>query len=225
MQQQGFFITGTDTGVGKTTVAIALLHWLNRQHYKTTALKPIESGCHRSQGQLYGQDSLALQQTCNVGLDYDQVNPIRLETAIAPHIAASEQNIHLSVQYLLQSSQPVLQIVSDYLVVEGAGGWQVPLNENETMADFAVALSFPVILVVGLRLGCLNHAYLTLESIKAKGVRCLGWVANILHEDMLALNENLFTLQQQLPIPQLAIVHHKQYLSEIDFALNLLSGV
>lgn len=219
MQQRGFFITGTDTGVGKTSVAIALLHWLNQQGYQTAALKPLESGCTKRDGQLYGEDGLQLQQTCSVPLTYQQINPIALELAIAPHIAAEKMGLSLTVEKLLQASQPVLNTASDYLIVEGAGGWHMPLNADETIADFAVKLNLPVLLVVGLRLGCLNHARLTLEAIENKGLSCVGWVANILSLEMSAVAENIVALQQQLSIPHLATLEYAQSLASVDFSL------
>ena len=200
----GFFIAGTDTGVGKTQVACALLASINQQGFRSVALKPVASGCVATAEGWRNDDALLLQQAANVSVSYQQVNPFAFAPAIAPHLAAAQMGQSLSVASLQQSIQSSVSLDADYIVVEGVGGWQVPLNATETMADFAVALGFPVILVVGLRLGCLNHALLTAQSLHHSGVRVAGWIANLLDADMLSVADNVNTLKERLPFPLLA---------------------
>ncbi|MDD0845277.1 dethiobiotin synthase [Pseudomonas sp. Gutcm_11s] len=203
---QAFFITGTDTEIGKTTIAAGLLHAARRAGLSTAAAKPVASGCVRTAAGLRNDDALALLAQCSLALGYDEVNPFAFEPAIAPHLAAREAGVELSVARLLPSVQRVLQYAADFTVVEGAGGWRVPLTGRESLSDLAVALDLPVVLVVGVRLGCINHAVLSAEAIERDGLRLAGWVANIVDAQTSRLEENLATLAERLSAPCLGRV-------------------
>lgn len=198
------FITGTDTGVGKTYIATRLLKQYNDKGLKTIGLKPVASGCELTNGKLYNDDARALQQAASVKLDYDLVNPFAFLPPIAPHLAAHATKTTLTVHTLIEKTKTALQIPADIRLVEGAGGWLLPLNDRETMADFVIRQNFSVILVVGMRLGCLNHALLTANIMQATNVHCIGWIANCMDPSMPYLNENIETLKQQLWMPHLA---------------------
>lgn len=195
--RNGFFITGTDTDVGKTYLAVQLLNAFNAAGLTTAALKPIASGCVSTEAGLRNQDALLLQQAASLKFSYEEVNPIAIPLPIAPYLTNAEVQPSLTVNKLLINCQSILKCSADYILVEGVGGWQVPLNETETMADLAKELELPVILVVAMRLGCLNHALLTWGAIKHKGVKITGWVANCLDPNMQFLTENIATLARQ----------------------------
>ncbi len=199
MTARGYFITGTDTGVGKTLVTGALL--LNARAFglRAVGLKPVSAGCSRVHGQLLNDDALLLQRLSPVPLDYPAVNPVALEPALAPHIAAARAGVHLDAATLAAHVMRIAADGQDVLVVEGAGGWLVPLNDHETMADLATWLGYPVILVVAMRLGCLNHALLTAAAVEKAGLTLAGWVANTTGPAMDALDENLQALEARLP--------------------------
>ena len=201
-----FFITGTDTDVGKTTVAAGLLHAARLRGLSTAVAKPVASGCARTPQGLRNGDALALLGECSLALDYAEVNPFAFEPAIAPHLAAREVGVDLSVAALLPPVRQVLARGADFSLVEGAGGWRVPLAGRESLSDLAVALRLPVILVVGVRLGCINHALLTAEAIARDGLTLAGWVANVLDPATSRLEENLATLSERLPAPCLGRV-------------------
>lgn len=205
MAKHAFFVTGTDTGVGKTCIAAGLLQAANLRGLTTAALKPVAAGCERTPDGLRNEDALRLQSVISTPLDYEQINPVALEPAIAPHIAALEARRPLSTDRLAGYCRGVLG-QADFTVVEGAGGWRVPLNPAETLADLARLLNLPVILVVGVRLGCLNHALLTAEAIARDGLPLAGWVANVLDPDMPRLRENVDALGQRLRAPFLGWV-------------------
>lgn len=196
-----FFIAGTDTDAGKTTVACGLLHAARQRGLSTAAAKPVASGCEVTPEGLRNGDALALLGECSVALDYAEVNPIAFAPAIAPHLAASEAGIELTVKILLPSVHQVLAYGADLTLVEGAGGWRVPLSGRENLSDLAVALGLPVILVVGVRLGCINHALLSAEAIARDGLPLAGWVANVIDPHTARLDENLATLAERLPAP------------------------
>ncbi|MCQ4315509.1 dethiobiotin synthase [Stutzerimonas zhaodongensis] len=201
-----FFITGTDTEVGKTTIAAALLHAARRAGLSTAAAKPVASGCERTTDGLRNNDALALLGECSLSMRYEQVNPFAFEPAIAPHLAAREAGIELSVAKLLQPVRDMLEMGADFSVVEGAGGWRVPLAGRETLSELSIQLGLPVILVVGVRLGCINHALLSAEAIARDGLHLAGWVANIVDPATSRLQENLETLTERLAAPCLGQV-------------------
>ena len=203
---KAFFVTGTDTEIGKTTIAASLLHAARLAGLSTAAAKPVASGCEQTAAGLRNDDALALLGQCSLALDYAEVNPFAFAPAIAPHLAAREAAVELSVARLRPAVQQVLARGADFTLVEGAGGWRVPLAGRETLADLAVALELPVILVVGVRLGCINHAVLTAEAIARDGLHLAGWVANIVDPQTSRLEENLATLAERLPAPCLGRV-------------------
>ncbi len=203
--QKRIFITGTDTDVGKTLVTSCLIEKFQQAKCTVRAIKPVAAGCVWLEGQLKNSDALTLQQSMQQPISYDLVNPIALESSIAPHIAAAKENRTLSVQSLQQQCN-LSQHQTDILLIEGAGGWLVPLNDNETLADFAIAESLDVILVVGLKLGCINHAMLTANTINASGLKLVGWVANIIDPNMLVIDENIETIKQQIKAPLIATI-------------------
>ena len=200
---QSYFVTGTDTEVGKTAVACALLEAANQCGLKTAAIKPVAAGCD-DQGR--NDDALQLQQAMSVAMPYEQVNPVALQAAIAPHIAAAREGRTLQVSRLAGLCRGVMLGGADMVLIEGAGGWRVPLGPRETLADLAKELRVGVILVVGMRLGCINHALLTAEAIARDGLHLAGWVANQPGERMKSHEENLDTLLRLMPAPLLGEV-------------------
>lgn len=199
---RGYFITGTDTGIGKTRVGVALLHALRRQGRPALGFKPVASGCDATAAGLRNADALALQAAGARPLPYSVVNPYAFAPPVAPHLAAARAGVAIDLRRItdvIASARP------EWAVVEGVGGWLVPLNERETVADLAAALRLPVILVVGLRLGCLNHALLTVAAIRARRIALAGWVANLIDpafaDDAAA---NIASLQARLDLPLLA---------------------
>jgi len=204
---KGFFITGTDTGVGKTWMTAALLHAMAAQGLCVAGLKPLACGGHASNEGWRHEDAELLMQHASVALPYATVNPILLREPIAPHIAARHAGLRLSAATLHETCTSLEEKV-DYLLIEGVGGWEVPLNDNETTANFARLLGLPVILVVGIRLGCLNHALLSCDAILRQQLSLAGWIANIIDGEMLNIPENIAALEERLPAPRLGTVPH-----------------
>jgi len=201
-----FFVTGTDTEIGKTTIAAGLLHAARLAGLSTAAAKPVASGCVQTADGLRNDDALALLGECTLALRYDEVNPLAFEPAIAPHLAAQEACVRLNVAALQGPVQAVLDKRADFTLVEGAGGWRVPLAEGQALSDLAIALQLPVILVVGVRLGCINQALLTAEAILRDGLPLAGWVANLVDPQTSRLEDNLATLAERLSAPCLGYV-------------------
>ncbi len=193
----GYFITGTDTGVGKTVVTLGLMARLQAQGKTVAAMKPVASGCERTAAGLVNDDASQLLRQSSVALPYALVNPYAFEPPIAPHIAAARAGVSISID-AIRSACAEIAGKADYVLVEGVGGWQVPLNADETLADLARALDLEVILVVGIRLGCLNHALLTAEAISACGCVPAGWVANRLPPGAECAEENINALKSRL---------------------------
>ena len=210
----GFFIAGTDTGVGKTWMTAALSHDLAERGLRVAGLKPLSCGGRETQDGWRHEDAELLMQTASVSLPYATVNPYSLREPIAPHIAARHADIRLTAANIAASCRAV-QGELDCLLVEGVGGWEVPINEEETTADVACLLGYPVILVVGIRLGCLNHALLTRDAILSKQLKIAGWIANCIDPHMREVAENIAALEARLPGPRLATVPH---LSAFDAA-------
>jgi dethiobiotin synthetase len=202
-----YFITGTDTDVGKTYVSCALLN--TYKHYKTLGLKPIASGAKRFKDQLYNDDALKLMSCSTLKYDYQQVNPFVFEPPIAPHIAALKSGIPVTTQDIMSHLHFLHDTHYDLCLIEGAGGWRVPLNNREDLSDIAIQLHVPVILVVGMKLGCISHARLTAESIVASGAQLAGWIANCIDPNMRELHENIATLKNRLPAPMLATLPYQ----------------
>ena len=203
---QAYFIAGTDTDVGKTTIAAGLLHAARVQGLSTLGAKPVASGCTMTAKGLRNSDAQALIDESSIKLDYQQVNPFAFEPAIAPHVAAREAGVALEVAALARAMRHVLDQGADFTLVEGAGGWRVPLSDQANLSDLAIALKLPVILVVGVRLGCINHALLSAEAIARDGLQLAGWVANVIEPKTARLEENLASLAERLPAPCLGRV-------------------
>ncbi|WAJ37021.1 dethiobiotin synthase [Pseudomonas sp. GOM7] len=201
-----YFVTGTDTEIGKTTIAAGLLHAARLRGLSTAAAKPVASGCVMTAQGLRNDDALALLGECSLPLRYEEVNPLAFAPAIAPHLAAREAGVTLDVATLQKAVEAILERGADFTLVEGAGGWRVPLAGQQTLSDLPVALNLPVILVVGVRLGCINHAVLSAEAIARDGLHLAGWVANIVDADTSRLADNLATLGERLPAPCLGQV-------------------
>ncbi|MGM3386453.1 dethiobiotin synthase [Stutzerimonas stutzeri] len=219
--ERAFFITGTDTEVGKTTIAAGLLHAARLAGLSTAAVKPVASGCDVTAEGLRNSDALALLGECTLPLRYEEVNPLAFEPAIAPHLAAREVSSELTVAAIASPVRRVLASGAAFTVVEGAGGWRVPLAGRETLADLAINLKLPVILVVGVRLGCINHALLSAEAIERDGLVLAGWVANIVDPATSRLQENLATLAERLSAPCLGQVPRLQNASPAEVARYL----
>ncbi|GLP96659.1 dethiobiotin synthase [Paraferrimonas sedimenticola] len=204
------FITGTDTDSGKTLISAALLTLAKG---KTAGFKPIASGCDNTEAGLRNADAQALMAAANTELEYATVNPLSFEPAIAPHIAAAEQNVSLCCELLNQVMDFDALKDLDFALVEGAGGWLLPFNQSETMADWVEQQGWPVLLVVGVKLGCLNHAMLTVADLKARGVTLAGWVANQVEPDMDYFQDNVDYLTQAIDAPCFGVVPYLQRVS------------
>ena len=200
-----YFITGTDTGVGKTLISCALLHAFATQGKRVIGMKPIAAGC--DEGGL-NEDVKQLLAINNVAARSEWVNPYSFPQFIAPHIAARNAGVTIELEKISSAYQS-LATQADVVIVEGVGGFRVPLNKSQDSAELALQLGLPVILVVGMRLGCLNHALLTARAIEDCGLKCAGWVANVIDAEMSALSENIEALQQRLASPLLGAVPHQ----------------
>lgn len=201
-----FFVTGTDTGVGKTLVTAALLQAARARGLSTLGMKPLATGCDETPQGLCSEDALLLRQHSTIEVPYAMSNPVSLRLPVAPHIAAQQEERRLDAGRLEGYCRAVLMQRAGLTLIEGAGGWQVPLNNRQTLADLAKLLRHPVILVVGLRLGCINHALLTARAILADGLPLVGWVANQIDPDMAFVQDNIDAIAQRLPAPCLGHV-------------------
>jgi dethiobiotin synthetase len=207
MSARGLFVTGTDTGVGKTVVSCALVRALRAQGAAVAVMKPVASGSLRTAQGLRNEDALALIEASGTQAPYEQINPYCFEPPISPHIAADEARIEVDTSKI-RHLYSELAVGADWVIVEGAGGWFAPISAHQTMADLAWALTVPALMVVGVRLGCLNHAQLTRLGIEAHGVSFAGWVASCVDPDMARRNENLAALERLLGEPALEILEH-----------------
>lgn len=200
------FVTGTDTGVGKTLVTAALCLALRQRGRRALAMKPVAAGCTLRDGRRVNEDALCFAALAPPDLPYESLNPVALAEPIAPHVAAAREGRTLTIAPLAAAVRAQCGPSLDVLLVEGAGGWLVPLNETESLADLAAELGAGVVLVVGQRLGCINHALLTAAAIDASGCALLGWIASAIDPSMDAAAENLQTLDARLPAPRLGAV-------------------
>ena len=198
-----WFVVGTDTGIGKTLASAALLHALARRHPRVVGMKPVAAGLIEHAGHWVSEDVLALRAASTVPVAAELDNPLALADPLSPHLAARRAGLRIEIAPLVAALRR-LQARADAVVVEGAGGWLVPLNESQTMADLALAMGLPVVLVVGLRLGCLNHALLSAQAIRASGAPLAGWIANRIDPKMACAEENLDYLVERLGAPLLA---------------------
>jgi dethiobiotin synthetase len=195
---RGVFVTGTDTGVGKTFVAAALIRALAREGLRVAGMKPVAAGAQRTRaGLLRNEDALALAAASNVSLPYDSLNPYCFLAPVSPHIAAADEGVTIETR-VIRSHFEKLAVLADFVVVEGAGGWFAPISPSQTMADVALALGLPVLLVVGLRLGCLNHSLLSRRAIEASGAKFAGWIGNGISPQLDRAAENLAALESLL---------------------------
>jgi len=210
----GIFLTGTDTEVGKTHVACALLNAIIKQNIKAVGMKPVASGADHER--LQNDDAIKLMQASSIQLSYDLINPYCFKTPTSPHIAASleQQNINLDK---IVDSYKVIEQQAEFIVVEGVGGWLAPLNDKETVESMAIALQLPVVLVVGMRLGCLNHSLLSAERIQQSGLKLAGWVANCTDENMAFLEENINTLTERINAPLIGQLNYAENFFNEDF--------
>ena len=197
-----YFVTGTDTGVGKTLISCALLHGFAAQGKRVAGMKPVAAGCN-DDGQ--NEDVLQLRAAGNVAVGCGQINPYCFVPAIAPHLAALSEDVIIDFSVIAKSYR-ALEAKADVVIVEGAGGLLVPLNAQQDSADLVKELGLPIILVAGMRLGCLNHALLTVEVIAARGLALAGWVANVVDADMASSEENIAALRQRISAPLLGVV-------------------
>jgi dethiobiotin synthetase len=201
------FVTGTDTGVGKTVVARLIVRSLVATGVRVAVMKPVAAGSVMTAQGPRNEDALGLIADSNVEMPYATVNPYCLDAPIAPHLAARDLGITVELPRI-QARFRTLAAQADYVIVEGAGGWFAPLNDAEFVADLAAALRLPVLLVVGLRLGCLNHALLTAAAVRQRRLPLAGWIGNQIEPDFARMSENLLTLERHLGMPPIAIVAH-----------------
>ncbi|MEZ9199244.1 dethiobiotin synthase [Shewanella sp. 10N.286.54.B9] len=213
-----YFVTGTDTDCGKTLVSSALLTAVAGE---TVGFKPVASGCEKTEQGLRNSDALALMAASSIKLPYDDINPFAFAPAIAPHIAAAEQNVALTPARIQAQLNMAQHLGADFVLVEGAGGWRLPLSEGHYMSEVVQAMSLPVILVVGMKLGCLNHALLTIEAIERDGIVIAGWVSNQVDSTMKNQQENLASLQQMISAPFLGHIPHLENATAQNAAKHL----
>ena len=206
---QRLFVTGTDTEIGKTYVTAGLLSALSTRGLRTIGLKPVASGCTHTEQGLVNDDAVALQTAASVPLTLDQINPHRFAEPVSPHLIAGRQRLQLDVSAVMASLQPVLTAEADWMLMEGYGGWRAPLNESERVSDLARNWGAPVLMVVGMRPGCINHAVLTAEAIQADGLRLAGWVANRIDPGMRYVAENVATLCEAIDAPFIGDVPYR----------------
>ncbi|MCC8472476.1 dethiobiotin synthase [Xanthomonas arboricola] len=200
MQLPALYVTGTDTGIGKTMASTALLHALCRQGHTAVGMKPVASGCEHTPQGWRNEDALALQAASAPQPDYATLNPYALPAPLAPELAAADVGVTLSLEPIAQAFAQ-LRAQAEVVVVEGVGGWAAPLSADLDQADLVRALKLPVVLVVGIRLGCINHARLTAAAIAADGLDCIGWIANEVDPQMERIEENIGMLRQRLAMP------------------------
>ena len=203
---QRFFVTGTDTEIGKTRITVGLLEKAGQLGLQSLGIKPVASGSEITKDGLRNEDALAHQQASTYSCDYAVINPFCFAPAIAPHIVAEQENVELTVNSINEALKPALAQSAEFVLIEGAGGWHTPLNQKECYSDWVKSADLPVILVVGVKLGAINHALLTQESIKNSGLRLAGWVANCVDPNMPYQAENIEYLKAHINAPCLGVV-------------------
>ncbi len=205
--EKGYFITGTDTNVGKTWATIALMRYFKSQGKSVAGMKPVAAGCLMLNGRLQNEDALLIQENASLQIDYDLINPYAYELPVSPHIAGVKNPVRLD---LLVVKFELLKVLAEIVVVEGAGGWYTPLNEREAISDLAKLLALPVIMVVAIKLGCINHARLTHQAIKQSGVACAGWIAVCTDPDLLNGDENIQAIKVAVDAPLLGVLPYRE---------------
>jgi len=214
--EQGYFITGTDTNAGKTWATISLMRYFKQQGKSVIGMKPVASGCNMHDNRLKNEDALLIQKNASLQIDYDLINPYAYQLPVSPHIAGINNPVKLTT---VVERFNTLKELAEVVLVEGAGGWYAPLNDHEDISDLAKALALPVILVIAIKLGCINQAKLTWQAIQYSGTPCAGWIAVCIDPDMLNLEENIRTIKTALNVPLLGVL---PYLASADF--DLLAG-
>jgi dethiobiotin synthetase len=219
--KQGYFITGTDTNVGKTYATLVLMHYFKQQGKTVVGMKPVAAGCELYDGQLKNEDALLLQAHASIQVDYDLMNPYSYLLPVSPHIAGIDNPVKLDK---VLTHFTALTALADIVLVEGAGGWYAPINDYQAVSDMAKYLDLPVIMVVAIRLGCINHARLTYQAIQASGLKCAGWLANCTDPEMLKAEENIATIKKLLDTPLLGVLPYQQQ-ADLDELAGKLSGM
>jgi len=209
--EQGYFITGTDTNVGKTWATVALMRYFQGNGKSVVGMKPVASGCAAQDGVLVNGDALMLQENASTKLDYGLINPYAFTLPVSPHIAGKDNPVELGV---IVKAFNAIKDQAQIILVEGAGGWYSPLNENQANSDLAIALALPVLMVVAIRLGCINHAKLTYRAIMADGVSCAGWIAVFTDANAMYSSETVSTIKKLLELPLLGVL---PYMNIPDF--------
>lgn len=211
--EKGYFITGTDTNVGKTWATIALMRYFKNRGESVAGMKPVASGCLMQDGRLKNEDALLIQANASLPIDYDLINPYAYELPVSPHIAGVNNPVKLDQ---LAAGFETLKTLADIIIVEGAGGWYAPLNERETISDLAQLLALPVIMVVAIRLGCINHARLTYQAIVQSGVNCAGWIAVCTDPELLGGDQNIQAIKNTVDAPLLGVLPYRK-VADFDF--------
>ena len=214
------YVTGTDTGIGKTLASCTLLHALRGHGLRAAGMKPVASGCERIDGEWRNADAVALQAAGEPGIAYADINPFALEHPLAPELAARDAGVEVSLLPIL-ASHARLSDHADALVIEGVGGWAAPLSASLMQADLVRTLRLPVLLVVGLRLGCLNHALLSARAIAADGAHLAGWIASHVDPDMERVEDNIEMLRARLPAPCWGVLPHAPDADPVVLARHL----
>lgn len=213
---RGFFVTGTDTGVGKTLVSCALLHFYAQTGLRAIGMKPVAAGAELVRGTLQNEDVIALQAAANVNAAPELVNPYCFAEPVAPHLAAAKAGVTIEIDRIDRAFRSLVAL-SDCVIVEGAGGFRVPLSARCDTAHLAGCLGLPVIMVVGMRLGCINHALLTADAVRAAGLRLQGWVANHAAPELMTYaEENIAALEERLDAPLFARITYERAISALD---------
>ncbi|MFY8328849.1 dethiobiotin synthase [Pseudoalteromonas sp. ZZD1] len=218
-----FFITGTDTDAGKTHVTSLLLKLLAQHKKNAIGFKPLAAGCEMAFDQLVNADALMLMESATVSAKYDVINPFAFAPPIAPHIAAEQVGVTITLDKLSSAYTTLKQQGAEYLLTEGAGGWALPINDTHYLYDWVKAEQLPVILVVGMKLGCLNHALLTAAHMQSLGINCVGWIANQVDPTMDEYQANLDSLKARLPFPILAICPYSEQTPKLQIYKTLLN--
>lgn len=211
--EKGYFITGTDTNVGKTWATIALMRYFKSRGKSVAGMKPVASGCIMQDGKLKNEDALLIQANASLSIDYGLINPYAYEPPVSPHIAGVNNPAKLDQ---LIAGFERLETLADVVIVEGAGGWYSPLNEQESNSDLAIALALPVIMVVAIKLGCINHARLTYKAIKQSNLDCAGWIGVCTDPNMLSRDENILAIRTVVDAPLLGVLPYREA-ADFDF--------
>jgi dethiobiotin synthetase len=218
MTAKSYFITGTDTGVGKTWVTLTLMHYFKQQGYSVVGMKPVAAGCQCNGQQLKNEDALLIQEHCSMSLQYKEINPYAFKLPVSPHLAAEENNVEIDV--IVEAFQKLTE-KAEIVIVEGAGGWLAPINREKDVADLVKALLIPVILVVAIKLGCINHARLSVQKIQSDGIKVSGWIAVCLDSNMLLIEENIASIAAKIRVPLLGVFPYCKVLNLDTLASNL----